>query len=67
MKKMQTLALALALGSGSWAKILQRLIPVLSVLAMLAASALTASAQNFSDWSAPVNLGPVLNTSSFEG
>ena len=45
----------------------QRLIVALSVLAMLAFSALTVRAQRFSDWSAPVNLGPVLNTGSFEG
>lgn len=51
-------------------KVSRRMIVALSVLAMLAVSALTVSAQNFSDWSAPVNLGlatPGLNTSSFEG
>lgn len=37
------------------------------VLLFLVLSAASAHAQRFSDWSAPTNLGPAINTASFEG
>jgi hypothetical protein len=38
----------------------------LSVLAMMALGQ-QASAQNFSDWSPPINLGPTINSNLFDG
>ncbi len=40
---------------------------VLMLIVTLALSAQAQPPQRFSDWSAPVNLGPILNTASFEG
>ena len=45
----------------------QRLIAYVSMLLLLVLSTASAHAQRFSDWSAPVNLGPAINTASFEG
>jgi hypothetical protein len=38
-----------------------------SSLGALLALALAANAQNYSDWSAPVNLGATVNSAAFEG
>ncbi len=45
----------------------RKIATALSVLMFLGAFATLAKAQHFSDWSAPVNLGPVVNTVSSDG
>ena len=44
-----------------------RLTLTVFALVLLSSSAAPASAQRFSDWSAPTNLGPTVNTSFTDG
>jgi hypothetical protein len=51
----------------AWVKNVVRLAIPLWFLVLLTAFGLQGNAQNFSGWSAPVNLGSTINTSFFEG
>jgi hypothetical protein len=41
--------------------------PLLSVIILSAHGAPEVTGQGFSNWSAPVNVGPTINSSSFDG
>jgi hypothetical protein len=47
-------------------KVFRTLAGALPALAMMALGQ-QASAQNFSDWSPPINLGPTINSNLFDG
>jgi hypothetical protein len=42
-------------------------VPLLISVIVLAVHGMPATGQGFSNWSAPVNLGPTINSSSFDG